>query len=265
MKLIYIKRTISWISTITYTLFKFWIENPRETLAILSFITEKIISSPRFFSRNILIEKHSHEFQKVLIQTTKLYNKFGKKFNPQDPNCYKKLEKILSEKSQILYFLIRTIKPEIILETGVAGGKSTGYILQAIHDNRKGKLCSIDLPFQWYIYGDHKLHLDSLPAGKMPGYLIPKKLTDNWFLYLGNTKEELPKLLKNLQKIDVFFHDSEHSDKTMMFEYNQSWPYIKKGGYLLSDDISYTEAWVKFTRSKNVHPISFLDIGIIKK
>ncbi len=265
MKLIHLQRIVSWVASLTYTLFKFWLKNPQETMSILNFITEKITASPKFFSRNVFIESHSLGFEKILLQTTRLYRKYGGRFNLHNPRCLEDLEKICSHKAQILYFLIRKVKPKIVLETGVAAGESTGFVLQAIKDNKVGKLYSIDLPFQWYIYGNHKLHLDSLPAGKMSGYLVPEKLKRNWFLLLGNTKAVLPKLLRKLGKIDIFLHDSEHSYKNMMFEYKQSWPYIKKGGYLISDDINYTEAWRKFTKSKNLHPISFLDIGIIKK
>lgn len=265
MKIIYLQRSALWIGLLSYTLVKFWIKNPREGPSILRFIAEKIIASPKFFSRNILIERHGLKFEEKLLQTTKLYEDHGGSFNLQNPKCLKNLEDKFSHKAQLLYFLIRKIKPKIVIETGVAAGESTGYILQAIQDNKVGKLHSIDLPFQWYIYGNHKLHLDSLPAGKIPGYLVPEKLKKNWQLYLGNTQKELPKLLKKLGKIDIFLHDSKHSYKSMMFEYNQSWPYINKGGYLLSDDISYTEAWGKFTKNKNLQPFSFLDIGIIKK
>lgn len=265
MKIIYLQRSALWIGLLTYTLIKFWIKNPRESLSILRFIAEKIIALPKFFSRNIFIESHGLKFEEKLLQTTKLYKNHGGSFNLQNPKCLKNLEDKFSHKAQLLYFLIRKIKPKIVIETGVAAGESTGYILQAIQDNKVGKLYSIDLPFQWYIYGSNKLHLDSLPAGKMPGYLVPEKLKKNWQLCLGNTQKELPKLLRKLGKIDIFLHDSEHSYKSMMFEYNQSWPYIKKGGYLLSDDISYTEAWGKFTKNKNLQHFSFLDIGIIKK
>lgn len=248
-----------------YTLSKFWVKNPNDSLAILSFIVEKIVASPRFFSRNVLVEKHSQEFKKILFQTVELYRKFGKNFNVNDPTSYKKLEKILSEKSQILYFLVRKLKPKIVVETGVAAGESTGYILQGIKDNGCGRLYSIDLPFQWYIYGDHKLHLDSLPAGKIPGYVVPEHLKKIWHLILGNTRDKLPPLLRNLGTIDIFLHDSEHTEKTMMFEYKASWPYIKNGGFLLSDDISYTEAFGEFAKFKNLQYISFLDLGIVGK
>lgn len=265
MQIIHLKRLILWVSSLTYTLIKFWIKNPQETLSILSFISEKIIASSKFIRRNIFIESHNHEFQEILLQTTRLYKKYSRSFNLQDPKSLKNLEKVLPYKAQILYFLIRKIKPKIIIETGVAAGESTGYILQAIHDNGTGKLYSIDLPFQWYIYGNHKLHLDSLPAGKTPGYLVPEKLKKNWQLLLGHTKTELPKLLKRLGLIDTFIHDSEHSYKIMMFEYANSWPFIQKGGYLISDDISYTKAWEKFIKSKSLHQISFGDMGIIRK
>ncbi|MDO8657103.1 MAG: class I SAM-dependent methyltransferase [Candidatus Levybacteria bacterium] len=265
MRLIHLKRAIAWIGILTYTLLKFWIKNPGETLAIFNFILEKIVASPKFFSRNIRIEKHSKELKDELIQTVKLYAKYGSDFNPGNLNSYKKIENILSDKAQILYFLTRKLKPKIVVETGVAAGKTSGYILQAIMDNKTGQLHSIDLPFQWYIYGNHKLHLDSLPPGFMPGYLIPEKLKKNWRLYLGNTYGKLPELLRSLTKIDIFLHDSEHSDKTMMFEYNQSWPYIKNRGYLLSDDISFTKAFKRFAGQKDMQYISFFDIGIMKK
>lgn len=265
MRFIHLRRTLLWIFSLTGTLFKFWVKNPQHSLIILGFIIEKITASPRFFSKNVLIEKHSINFKKSLNTTTKLYKKYGIYFNPRDQKSYEKLEKVLSNKTQILYFLVRKLKPKIIVETGVAAGESTGNILQALKDNGFGKLYSIDLPFQWYIYGNSKLHLDSLPAGQSPGYLIPKNLKENWKLIIGNTYKTLPKLIKDLGEIDVFFHDSEHSSKTMAFEYKTSWPYIKTSGLLLSDDVSYTKAFNIFSKSKKMNIIVFKDIGILYK
>lgn len=265
MKFVHFSRATGWIGILTFTLFRFWIKNPQETPAILTFILQKAIASSKFLSRNILIEKHSKEFESALLQTVNLYKKYGKNFNPKDPNSYHKLTKILSDKTQILYFLVRKIKPRIVVETGVAAGKSTGNILQALQDNNFGKLYSIDLPFQWYTYGNHQLHLDSLPAGKVSGYLIPKNLTTNWEFILGNTYDKLPKLLKKLNNIDIFFHDSEHTDKAMSFEYTASWPHINKGGILISDDINYTNTFYNFSAEKKCKKYSFKNIGILYK
>lgn len=248
-----------------FTLFKFWLKNPQETPTILSFILQKSLASSRFFSRNILIEKHTKEYQAILLQTVKLYEKYNRIYNPFLSSSYKKLETILPDKIQILYFLIRKLKPKVIVETGVAAGKSTGMILKALNDNDFGELYSIDLPFQWYIYGNHQLHLDSLPLDKTPGYLVPHYLKKNWHLILGSTKQVLPKLLKKLGTIDIFFHDSEHTEETMMFEYNISWPIIRKKGALVSDDINFTKAFKDFSKEKTVTEIIFKEFGILFK
>lgn len=265
MQVIYLKRAILWIKELTFTLIKFWVKNPKETPAIIAFILEKFIASPRFILKNVFTEKYASKSKDSIKKTVQLYRKYGKNYILKKSTSYQKLDSILDSKSQMLYFLIRKVKPKIVVETGVAAGESTGYILQAIADNGFGKLYSIDLPFQWYIYGDHKLHLDSLPAGKMPGYLVPEKLKKNWSLLLGNTYQKLPELLKKLGKVDIFLHDSEHSDKTMLFEYTTSWPFIKKGGLLLSDDISYTKAFGNFLKKKKLKGFIFKDLGITQK
>lgn len=265
MNIIHLKRAILWIYLLIITLIRFWVKNAEETPAILSFIFGKIIASPRFLSRNILTEKNAAKLEGSLQATIKLYQQFNQNFNLDNPKSYKKLASILDNKFQLLYFLIRKTKPHVVIETGVAAGESTSYILQAIKDNNRGKLYSIDLPFQWYVYGNHKLHVDSLPPGKMSGYLIPHHLKTHWRLIHGSTYNKLPGLMKKLGTIDIFFHDSEHSDRTMLFEYNQSWTYIKQGGLLLSDDISYTKAFDRFAKEKRMEKIIFKDLGVIIK
>jgi predicted O-methyltransferase YrrM len=45
-----------------------------------------------------------------------------------------------------LYIICRVVKPMTIIETGVAAGLSTSYILYALEKNRCGELHSIDMP-----------------------------------------------------------------------------------------------------------------------
>lgn len=61
-----------------------------------------------------------------------------------------------------LYLLVRLIKPNQVIETGVSSGASSAYI-----DNEKGKLYSIDLP------------PDNLPQGKKSGWIVSEKLRDS--------------------------------------------------------------------------------------
>lgn len=265
MKIEYFKKGVFWLIELFKTLLIFWIKNPTETPAILAFIFGKILASPKFFSRNIFIEKHSKSFRWKLDKTSSLYERLTFSFTPVDQNSYDTFEKQLS-KFEILYLIIRKIKPQVVVETGVASGESSGYILKALHDNKQGKLYSIDLPFQWYIYGNHHtLHLDSLPYGEASGYLIPKYLKKRWYLIIGNTYDKLPKLLKKLESVDIFFHDSEHTEKTMTFEFKKAWPYIKKGGFLISDDVEYTKAFNNFSKSIKIKTLKFNNLGIIKK
>ena len=59
-----------------------------------------------------------------------------------------------------LYTLSRSIKPGIVVETGVASGISSAYILRALDKNNHGKLFSIDLPWQTKnSYGEMTPHL----------------------------------------------------------------------------------------------------------
>lgn len=135
----------------------------------------------------------------------------------------------------IQYLLVRLSKPETVVETGVAAGYSSATILQALEDNNFGQLYSIDLPPTGQRLSDG--HIYSLPAGKQLGWAVPETLHHRWHLILGDSREKLPNLLQKLGKIDIFIHDSLHTERHMMFEYETAWPFIKQGGLLLSDDI----------------------------
>jgi hypothetical protein len=45
----------------------------------------------------------------------------------------------------------------------------------------------------------------------------------------------------------MFVHDSEHSHPCMMFEYELAFEWLDDGGLLLSDDITWNDAFSVFT------------------
>jgi len=94
------------------------------------------------------------------------------------------------------YILVRSLKPEFFLETGVSAGESSTYILQAMHDNNCGKLFSIDFPSAIVEKGLTTI----MPEGKTSGWAIPENLKDRWELSLGKSEELLPKILKRQKK-----------------------------------------------------------------
>lgn len=146
-----------------------------------------------------------------------------------------------------LYCIVRAIQPDIVVETGVASGVSSAFILKALHDSQKGALYSIDIPNVPNQDGEIPSGLNwALPEGVEPGFGIPHSLRDRWELIISPSEIALPSLLERLKQIDVFLHDSDHSYKHMMWEYKQAWPYIKTGGLLLSDDVGSNSAMIDF-------------------
>jgi len=156
-----------------------------------------------------------------------------------------------------LYILVRILRPAYVVETGVAAGVSSAYILMGLEMNNKGELFSIDLPNYELEYFP-KLGLKPvsiIPKEKNVGFAIPPWLKHRWHLILGNSREILPKLLNELKTIDIFLHDSEHTYDHMMFEYHEAWNHLKSGGLLLSDNISMNRAFEVFAKEVKARSI----------
>jgi predicted O-methyltransferase YrrM len=159
-----------------------------------------------------------------------------------------------------LYAMLRAVKPEVVVETGVANGFSTAFSLLALQANGTGHLHSIDLPREvgreyepgTFYEGEGRA---GIPSGSEPGWLIPQELKERWTLILGRSQEELPPLLARLGSVDVFMHDSEHSFDCMWFEFNAAWPALRAGGVLVSDDVNSTEAFARFASQEGREPV----------
>jgi Methyltransferase domain len=159
-----------------------------------------------------------------------------------------------------LYSVLRQLRPEVAVETGVANGFSTAFALLALERNGTGRLHSVDLPREVgrdyeegaFYEGEGRA---GIPSGSESGWLIPAELKERWTLVLGRTQDELPPLLAGLGTIDSFMHDSEHSFDCMWFEFNEAWPHLREGGVLLSDDVNSTEAFHRFAREQGREPV----------
>jgi predicted O-methyltransferase YrrM len=212
-----------------------------------------------------LFPDFSYSIEDFRISTDKLQNHVDDFFNKLKNETYpskKKpypLEYTLDNKSGLfLYILCKIIKPEKVVETGVAYGLSSMYILQALSENKKGTLYSIDSVFSpWQ-------------SKEMIGSAIPSHLCENWKLVFGPSSEKLKETLSSLGSLDIFFHDSLHTYKNMQFEFEVAWPFVNKDGFLISDDISGNNAFHDFYSKMNLEPFilpqnekSFL--GILKK
>lgn len=96
-----------------------------------------------------------------------------------------------------LYFLVRTLHPNRVVETGVRGGLSSAYILNALAHGECGRLVSIDI-------GDTSLlppDLDTIETG----WIVPERLRARQDLRIESSLEALPSVLD--ERTDVFFSD----------------------------------------------------------
>ncbi len=184
------------------------------------------------------------QFQKYLLDCVP-----SLKASP-DPIAYLYAKKVL-----IQYALVRALAPSIIVETGVANGISSSYLLLACKLNEKGHVYSIDIDSREFV-----------SEGKEIGWIVPDYLRSRWTLTLGDAREALPALLLRLGEIDIFIHDSAHEYEHMMFEFEQSYPHIRSGGLLLSDDVSFNSAFDDFVAASRPVGINIIsDVGVMKK
>lgn len=125
----------------------------------------------------------------------------------------------------LCYAWCRKHKPGLVIETGVGHGVTSAFILQALAMNQSGELWSIDLP--------------PLGSEEFSGCFVPDSKRSRWRLERGRSRRILPTLLREAGTVDMFLHDSLHTAKNMNFEFSAAWPYIKKGGLLVSDDVTF--------------------------
>jgi predicted O-methyltransferase YrrM len=151
--------------------------------------------------------------------------------------------------NEVLYGVIRITRPDILVETGVEHGLSTSYILAALRDNASGALHSIEIapPGGWRS-GTQPANGFSADEVLRIGSVIPSELRSRWQLHVGSAQDILPPLLRDLGNIDLFFHDSDHSENHMLWEYRTAWEHLPEGGWLVSDDIDFNRAFDQFVR-----------------
>lgn len=204
------------------------------------------------FSDNKSFEEFAAEFDELAADA--IQTKHFEQFEEMVPDNQATFGGIGIEQARALYAVVRSKKPNVIVETGVCNGVSSYVVLLAINENQIGKLYSIDYPtfsddpapkFQRNNYPDSHV-FSAIPKDKDPGWVVPDDLTDCWELRLGKTQRELPPLLQDLDDLDLFIHDSDHTFPCMMFEYELAWEYLKPGGVILSDDIDSNNAFNVF-------------------
>lgn len=141
----------------------------------------------------------------------------------------------------LLYFLVRRLKPSVVVETGVASGFSTQAILKAMQINGKGKLYSSDFPI-----------FRVKNPEKYIGILVDEDLKKDWKLFIEGDRVSLPKICNEVNEVDIFHYDSDKSYKGREFAFKTISPKMKKNSLIIFDDIHNNSHFVDYVKNNNI-------------
>ncbi len=136
-----------------------------------------------------------------------------------------------------IWCLIRHARPKQVVETGVAHGFTSRFILEALARNGSGALSSIDRP-----------PLDPATRNRI-GMAVSEELKPRWNLIAGTSRRCMPPLLLTLGEIDLFIHDSLHSERNVRFEIDRAWQVLRPGGALVVDDVDTNWGFHSFVQA----------------
>ena len=98
----------------------------------------------------------------------------------------------------------------------------------------------------------------------------PEDLRKRWNLNLGKSSDKLQETFDKLDDVDIFVHDSLHTYKNMMFEFECAKKNLNENGIIISDDVLDNDAFFYFSNrdSLDSHLIKVNDdlgLGLIIK
>lgn len=138
--------------------------------------------------------------------------------------------------ARVVWCLGIHLKPQVAVETGVARGLTTRFLLEAMERNGVGRLFSIDLP-----------PLTRRGQPDETGAAVPDSLRSRWTYVAGSSRRRLPALLNRLKRVDLFVHDSLHTTRNVLFELELVWQVLDDRGAIVVDDVDLSRGFELFT------------------
>jgi hypothetical protein len=140
---------------------------------------------------------------------------------------------------RLCYFVPRMLKPEVVVETGVALGVGTAFALAALERNGTGRLVSIDLP---------PLGCE----GDTVGAIVPPELRHRWTLHRGTSTRVLPEILRGLPPVGLFTHDSLFTNRNCRQEFSEVLPHLERSrSAIIANRIEVTNAFAWLAATSN--------------
>ncbi len=124
----------------------------------------------------------------------------------------------------LLHWLVRLLRPETVLETGVASGASSRAILEGLHTNGAGHLFSSDLSH--VIPSEHA------------GLCVDPEMRGRWTLLHEGDRKNIPRLLASAGSIDLVHYDSAKDPNEMRWVLSQTAPLLTSSAVVVLDDVN---------------------------
>lgn len=134
------------------------------------------------------------------------------------------------------YAMIRALKPQHVVETGVDKGLGTCVIAAALLRNGSGRVTSLDI-------------------NPEAGYLAQgEPWSEVVDLVIGDSIESIGALTV---PVDMFLHDSDHSSKHERREFTAVEPHLAPGALLLTDNVTATDVLMRYAETTGRRFLAF--------
>jgi hypothetical protein len=212
-----------------------------ETVSFEEFLAQLRLNHPALFELIQTDEEATEAVQEIR-------SKFKRLIADEDklpfPTCYNADETL----AVLSYGVVRHLKPDFAVETGVGYGITSALVLLAMERNNTGELLSVDLPPL------------SDPDGSYTGAVIPDHLKDRWTLHLGSSARLLPRVISAGEQIGLFISDSANVYTLQRYEFETMYPKLRVGGIALFNNIgSKFQAFLRSFEGVEFHSIWQVD------
>jgi predicted O-methyltransferase YrrM len=143
----------------------------------------------------------------------------------------------------LLFNLVRSLKPERIIETGVAYGWSSLALLAGLEENKRGSLWSSNLAYA------------GMDCEADVGCVVPEELRAKWHLFRGPDSQMLPKIMHEIKSCQMVVYDSDKSYAGRRASYKLLWSILDVGGVFVSDDIADNLGFLHFAETLGQKPL----------
>ena len=195
---------------------------------------------------------NKERLQDIALEYNGLSRVLLDRYHKAKPN-YPESWKLKSSFSLFVYLLCRVVRPKITIETGVANGDSSFFVINALLKNSSGTLYSTDI-------------------GRNVGALITDEERQVWHLKMleaNRIKKSFSVFMESLGELDLFVHDSEHSYSWQLFELESAYKHAHVGSYICSDDVDSSYAFIDFARRHRLRTFALICpsgiFGVVRK